>query len=265
MKFTMSILILMVALSGFAVEKNTWQAQWIGVHPQREVEVAVEPRPEKISIPEIVIIKAIYGVADDPSKQIDVTAKFQQLVDVQLSKAYDPRKFRFKVDNKLAGQDPAKDIEKVLRLEYVVNAKRIEKTVKEGGVVGLLPVPKKKKEPVDPNENQWSCFRNVVALDEAPRKAMARIAVDSKYWLWINGEQVVFEGQLKRGPTPDDTYYDEVDLAPYLKKGDNTIALLVWYFGKDGFSHKSSGTPGQAPPRWRLRSRPRRARSRSTN
>ncbi len=84
----------------------------------------------------------------------------------------------------------------------------------------------------------------MVALDTTPRKAIARIAVDSKYWLWINGEQVVFEGQLKRGPTPNDTYYDEVDLAPYLEKGDNTIALLVWYFGKDGFSHISSRTPG---------------------
>jgi len=122
-----------------------------------------------------------------------------------------------------------------------VNAKRVEKIAKEGVVVAL---PKKKKPSVDTNSNQWSCFRKVVALDKTPQNAIARIAVDSKYWLWINGEQVVFEGQLKRGPTPNDTYYDLVDLAPYLNKGDNTIALLVWYFGKDGFSHKSSRTPG---------------------
>ncbi len=37
---------------------------------------------------------------------------------------------------------------------------------------------------------------------------------------------------------------DEVDLAPFLKKGDNTIAVLLCYFGKDGFSHRSSGRAG---------------------
>ena len=47
---------------------------------------------------------------------------------------------------------------------------------------------------------------------------MARIACDSKYWLWINGDLVVFEGQLKRGPTPSDTYFDEIDLSQKLKK-----------------------------------------------
>ena len=98
---------------------------------------------------------------------------------------------------------------------------------------------------VDENEaNQWTCFRNVVTLDAPPLRAVARIAVDSKYWLWINGEMIILEGQVKRGPTPDDTYYDQVDLTSHLKAGENTIALLVWYFGEDGFSHKSSGRAG---------------------
>ena len=95
-----------------------------------------------------------------------------------------------------------------------------------------------------PAVNQWSCFRKVVHLDSVPKQAVARIAVDSKYWLWVNGELVVFEGQLKRGPTPNDTYFDRVGIAPYLQKGENTIAVLVWYFGKHGFSHKSSGKAG---------------------
>ena len=67
---------------------------------------------------------------------------------------------------------------------------------------------------------------------------------DSKYWLWINGEMVVFEGGLKRGPTPTDSYFDRVDVTPYLKEGDNSVAILHWYFGREGFSHKDSGTPG---------------------
>jgi hypothetical protein len=92
--------------------------------------------------------------------------------------------------------------------------------------------------------NSWYNFRKDVEIESVPDKALARVACDSKYWLWINGELAVFEGQLKRGPTPEDTYYDAVDIAPYLNKGQNTIAILVWYFGKDGFSHNSSGQAG---------------------
>lgn len=92
--------------------------------------------------------------------------------------------------------------------------------------------------------NSWTAFRKTFTLDKKPSSARVRIAVDSKYWLWINDQLVVFEGGLKRGPTPLDTYFDEVELSPYLKTGKNTVAVLVWYFGKDGFSHKSSGRSG---------------------
>lgn len=92
--------------------------------------------------------------------------------------------------------------------------------------------------------NQWVAFRRSFTLDSAPSKAVTQIAADSKYWLWVNGTLVVFEGGLKRGPNRTDTYYDEIDLAPYLTSGTNTVALLVWYFGKQGFSHSSSGKGG---------------------
>ena len=88
--------------------------------------------------------------------------------------------------------------------------------------------------------NQWYNLRKTIDLKKTPKQALVKIAADSKYWLWINGELAVFEGSIKRGPNPKDTYYDEVDLAKYLHKGKNTIAVLVWYFGKEGFSHKDS-------------------------
>jgi len=93
-------------------------------------------------------------------------------------------------------------------------------------------------------ENTWSAFRKCFTLKSVPKKAIARIAVDSKYWMWVNGRQVIFEGGLKRGPNPNDTYYDEIDLTPWLRRGKNTIAVLTWFWGKDGFSHKNSGKPG---------------------
>lgn len=92
--------------------------------------------------------------------------------------------------------------------------------------------------------DSWADFRKTVNLTDVPDHLTAKIAVDTKYWLWINGEQVVFEGGLKRGPTRTDTWYDTVDIAPYLKKGKNTIAILAHYYGKNGFSHVDSGKAG---------------------
>lgn len=92
--------------------------------------------------------------------------------------------------------------------------------------------------------NSWFGFRKHISIDSVPENAIAKIAVDSKYWLWINNKLVVFEGGLKRGPNPKDTYYDEVNLKPYLKKGNNVIDIVLWYFGKQGFSHNSSGKAG---------------------
>lgn len=92
--------------------------------------------------------------------------------------------------------------------------------------------------------NTWICYRKDIYINNTDSVSIAKIAVDTKYWLWMNGNLVVFEGGLKRGPTPNDTYYDEIDLSKFIKEGKNQIAILVWYFGKDGFSHKSSGKAG---------------------
>jgi alpha-L-rhamnosidase len=96
----------------------------------------------------------------------------------------------------------------------------------------------------DGPQNTWMCFRKTVTLASAPSTAYARIAADSKYWLWINGKLVIFEDQLKRNPDPKNTYYDSVNLASYLTSGSNTIAAQVWYWGKEGFGHHSSGRGG---------------------
>ncbi|HEV2319556.1 MAG TPA: alpha-L-rhamnosidase C-terminal domain-containing protein [Verrucomicrobiae bacterium] len=92
--------------------------------------------------------------------------------------------------------------------------------------------------------NLWLCYRKTFSLTDQPSNAMARIAVDSKYWLWVNGQMVVREGELKREPNSNDSWYDEINLAPFLQAGSNTIAVLQWYFGKTGFSHLNSGKAG---------------------
>lgn len=98
----------------------------------------------------------------------------------------------------------------------------------------------------DPSEeNVWMCLRKTFVLSEKPEALSAFISADSKYWLYINGENVVFEGGVKRGPTGNDSYFDSVDISDYLKEGKNVICALVWYWGKDkSFSYTDSGKAG---------------------
>ena len=93
--------------------------------------------------------------------------------------------------------------------------------------------------------NVWMCFNKKVTLNNAPDQLIAKISADSKYWLYINGQTVVFEGSVKRGPDKTSGYYDSVDIAPYLKVGENSICALVWFWGEQkNYSYSSSGQGG---------------------
>ena len=95
------------------------------------------------------------------------------------------------------------------------------------------------------SKNAWLCFNKRVNIDYVPEKLTAKIAAENKYWLYINGELIVREGGLKRGPTPTGCYYDEVDIAPYLIQGQNLISILVWYWGNDAsYSSTDAGQGG---------------------
>ena len=93
--------------------------------------------------------------------------------------------------------------------------------------------------------NTWLRFQKFVTPPALPAAVPVRIAADSKYWLWVNDLLVVREGGLKWGPTPHGFYYDSLDLRPYLEaNAPNRIEVAVWYFGRDGFSHKNHGIAG---------------------
>ena len=93
--------------------------------------------------------------------------------------------------------------------------------------------------------NVWMCFSKKVSLKKVPEELVAHISADSKYWLYINGETVVFEGNVKRGPEEGGGYYDSIDIAPYLRKGENSVSALVWYWDDEtSYSYNSSGQGG---------------------
>lgn len=77
--------------------------------------------------------------------------------------------------------------------------------------------------------NTFVCFRRVIELTAVPAKAIARVSADGRYKLYVNGTFVA------RGPAPYDPRwqeYDEVDVAPYLRRGANVIAAIVVHFGQ---------------------------------
>ncbi len=95
------------------------------------------------------------------------------------------------------------------------------------------------------SKNVWLCFNKSVTIDKKPERLIANIAAENKYQLFINGETVLLEGGLKRGPSPTGCYYDEIDIAPYLTDGENLISIAVWYWGNEAsYSSADAGCGG---------------------
>lgn len=71
-------------------------------------------------------------------------------------------------------------------------------------------------------------FRKNFILNELPSSFVVNVSADNRYRLLVNGKAVV------TGPARGDLYnwyYETIDIAPYLTKGKNTIAALVWNMG----------------------------------
>jgi len=71
-------------------------------------------------------------------------------------------------------------------------------------------------------------FRKTFSLSSVPERVPARITADSRYVLYVNGQEV------SRGPVrsqPRRMMYDLLDLASALKTGENVIAVHVKLYG----------------------------------
>ncbi|KAF4551088.1 Hypothetical protein D9617_14g075440 [Elsinoe fawcettii] len=67
-------------------------------------------------------------------------------------------------------------------------------------------------------------FERSFELDAAPTKALLHFSADTRYKLYVNGRRVAV------GPTRGSTtlwYYDSLDIAPHLVKGENVIKFVV--------------------------------------
>ncbi|MGV2984701.1 hypothetical protein ACNPNP_13440 [Microbacterium sp. AGC85] len=73
-------------------------------------------------------------------------------------------------------------------------------------------------------------FRRDFTLADPPTTLPLRISADSRYVLWVNGQEI------GRGPVRGQPYrltYDDYDIGAALVEGRNTIAVLVTFYGHD--------------------------------
>lgn len=73
-------------------------------------------------------------------------------------------------------------------------------------------------------------FRKKIELEEAPYEGRIRISADTRYKLYINASFV------EVGPSRGDHqiwFYDTIDILPYLKEGENVIAVAVLRYPED--------------------------------
>lgn len=61
-------------------------------------------------------------------------------------------------------------------------------------------------------------------------ETVCQISCDGDYTLYINGKMASF---WQYGDFEYYKVYDEIDITPYLRKGENHLAVIVWHYGAD--------------------------------
>ena len=61
-----------------------------------------------------------------------------------------------------------------------------------------------------------------------------RISADSNYALFVNG---ALAGFSQYSDFPWHKFYNEHDVTPFLRKGENEVRITVWYYGEENFSY----------------------------
>jgi len=78
-------------------------------------------------------------------------------------------------------------------------------------------------------ENEYGEFYDKLHWEEG--ETILNISVRGDYTVFVNGE---FVSCNQFADFEQYKIYDKVDITKYLKKGENDIGILVWYFGKNG-------------------------------
>ena len=85
----------------------------------------------------------------------------------------------------------------------------------------------------DEREDEYVYFSDKFFY-EAESPVFINLCCDSDFTVWINGEMAGFG---KYPDFPDCQVYDRLNITPFLKKGENTVLILVWHYGVDTQTH----------------------------
>jgi alpha-L-rhamnosidase len=84
-------------------------------------------------------------------------------------------------------------------------------------------------------------FRRVLTLERKPERFVVHVSADNRYRFFVN------ERPIANGPQRSDLAhwrYETLDLAPFLRAGDNVLAAQVWNWGPNRpvaqFSHRTA-------------------------
>ncbi|NLY30824.1 MAG: alpha-L-rhamnosidase [Firmicutes bacterium] len=83
-------------------------------------------------------------------------------------------------------------------------------------------------------ENWYQVFRRKFTVDDLGSTTELAISADSRYVLFLNGERV---GQGPSRSWPSEQSYDVYDITSRVRPGENTLAIMVHYFGVSTFQY----------------------------
>lgn len=202
------------------LEVADWQADWIGLDKKPDVKPAYRAALDG-KAPKIVIQKAIYGVLDDPTKQMDLKEAVQKHVDAG--------HLLLTPTNDFAGTDPAYEIKKKLELEYTVDSRDMKATVDENKELDLTISRKRKTYLPAPY------LRKEFQVRAAVKRAVVYATAQGVFELSLNGRRVGDEFFM---PGWTDyrkrIYYRAYDVTSMLETGANALGAILgdgWFRG----------------------------------
>ena len=199
------------------LSRSDWQAEWIGYD-----KVPANPVVEHS---EIVILKALYGLAKNRAKQVDISDVLRGVPSSSLE--------GFVIDNDLVGKDPAPGMRKTLELEYTMDGVLRKRIVSEGSKFNFhntnrqdllkrryLPSPQLRKE----------------FLVKSPvKRAILYASAQGVFEMHLNGQRISDEF-FQPGWTDyrKRICYRAYDVTDLLQEGNNAIGGILgdgWFRG----------------------------------
>jgi hypothetical protein len=191
------------------MEPGDWTAQWIAAAPIAQYTAAR---------PKLTIVKAVYEAVDGAGSR-DVTGRLAGMLQNGGGSVV--------VSNQAFGGDPAVQHPKQVRVEYEVAGKPAVATVREGETLSLQN-----------GARALPYLRKSFSLAKPVRRASLYVTALGVYEIHLNGRRV---GDHILAPEWTDyrrrIRYQEYDVTPLLRPGDNALGALVahgWYSGHLG-------------------------------